>query len=87
MGRQAFRVGWVSFAYHLLLCRTHTVADLFFCIVDYRGESVVQLVRFQGRPNDLSPKARYHLFLAKLFPESYACVRRRDERNICLHNS
>lgn len=32
------------------------------------------LASFQGRPQELSPKARYHLMMAKLFPNSYACV-------------
>lgn len=34
----------------------------------------IELARFTGRPNDLSPKARWHLTMAKLFPESYSCV-------------
>lgn len=32
------------------------------------------LAAFTGRPQELSPKARYHLFMAKLFPNTYACV-------------
>ena len=32
------------------------------------------LASFQGRPQELSPKARYHLMMAKLFPNYYACV-------------
>lgn len=32
------------------------------------------LASFQGRPQELSPKARYHLTMAKLFPNYYACV-------------
>lgn len=31
----------------------------------------IELARFEGRPQDLSPKARYHLFLGSLFPKSY----------------
>jgi cytochrome c heme-lyase len=38
----------------------------------YSGMELVQLARFQGRPEDLSPKARYHLFLSKLFPNTYS---------------
>lgn len=32
----------------------------------------IELARFAGRPDQLSPKARYHLAMAKLFPESYS---------------
>jgi len=32
----------------------------------------IALARFQGRPQDLSPKARYHLMLGKLFPNTYS---------------
>ncbi|GAA95984.1 uncharacterized protein L969DRAFT_96719 [Mixia osmundae IAM 14324] len=35
------------------------------------GEQV-QLAHFTGRPQDLSPKARIHLYLGKLFPETYS---------------
>jgi cytochrome c heme-lyase len=31
------------------------------------------LARFQGRPGDLSPRARFNLFRGKLFPSKYAC--------------
>ena len=34
----------------------------------------IALARFQGRPQDLSPKARYHLMLGKLFPNTYSSV-------------
>lgn len=44
-----------------------------------------QLARFEGRPSDLSPKARYHLALGYLFPSQYQCVvsapRWRSERS------
>jgi hypothetical protein len=30
------------------------------------------LARFEGRPQDLSPKARYHLMMGKFFPNTYA---------------
>ena len=32
----------------------------------------VELARFEGRPQDLSPKARFHIALAKLFPNAYS---------------
>lgn len=32
------------------------------------------LASFSGRPQDLSPKARYHLFMGKWFPNTYAYV-------------
>lgn len=37
------------------------------------GEKI-ELSRFEGRPQDLSPKARFHLMLGKLFPNSYRWV-------------
>lgn len=35
-----------------------------------RGD-MSSLARFEGRPQDLSPKARYNLLLGKLFPNLY----------------
>ncbi|WVN87980.1 uncharacterized protein L203_103177 [Cryptococcus depauperatus CBS 7841] len=35
------------------------------------GGNNAQLVKFQGRPRDLSPKARLHLWAGKLFPEKF----------------
>ncbi|WVQ81291.1 hypothetical protein IAT38_003414 [Cryptococcus sp. DSM 104549] len=35
------------------------------------GGDKSQLERFQGRPGDLSPKARFHLWAGKLFPEKF----------------
>lgn len=32
----------------------------------------VSLTRFTGRPKELSPKARFHGMLAKIFPETYS---------------
>ncbi|MBW0482414.1 hypothetical protein O181_022129 [Austropuccinia psidii MF-1] len=32
----------------------------------------ISLAKFQGRPNDLSPKARFHLLLGRLFPSTYS---------------
>lgn len=31
----------------------------------------IELAKFEGRPQDLSPKARFHLFLGRLFPNTY----------------
>lgn len=31
----------------------------------------IELARFEGRPDQLSPKARYHLFLGRLFPATH----------------
>ncbi|WVR09016.1 hypothetical protein IAU60_006076 [Kwoniella sp. DSM 27419] len=35
------------------------------------GGENAQLARFTGRPGDLSPKARFHLFAAKFFPNTF----------------
>ncbi|KAK4051248.1 holocytochrome c synthase [Microbotryomycetes sp. JL201] len=43
------------------------------------------LASFSGRPKDLSPKARYHLFMGKLFPNSYASVRPFDRHDWVVH--
>ncbi|GAA5903764.1 hypothetical protein JCM8208_006571 [Rhodotorula glutinis] len=43
------------------------------------------LAAFTGRPQDLSPKARYHLFMAKLFPNSYASIRPFDRHDWTIH--
>ena len=40
----------------------------------FRSGDRSQLARFEGRPKDLSPKARYHNILATLFPSSYRSV-------------
>jgi len=46
--------------------------DAFLNVVAAREESrEIELARFSGRPNDLSPKARYHMLLAKFFPHAY----------------
>lgn len=34
----------------------------------------VQLTRLQGRPGELSPKARFWLFAGRLFPSRFKCV-------------
>ncbi|BGP39711.1 holocytochrome c synthase [Rhodotorula kratochvilovae] len=43
------------------------------------------LASFTGRPQELSPKARYHLFMAKLFPNSYAAIRPFDRHDWTIH--
>ncbi|GAA5870658.1 hypothetical protein JCM3774_001718 [Rhodotorula dairenensis] len=43
------------------------------------------LASFQGRPQELSPKARYHLAMAKLFPNYYAGVRPFDRHDWVVH--
>ncbi|KAM0787503.1 hypothetical protein ACM66B_003575 [Microbotryomycetes sp. NB124-2] len=43
------------------------------------------LASFSGRPQDLSPKARYHMFMGKLFPNSYASVRPFDRHDWIVH--
>lgn len=58
--------GFVASAFLVRRC----AADL---AVVHRGERSM-LASFQGRPQELSPKARYHLMMAKLFPNYYACV-------------
>lgn len=34
----------------------------------------VSLARFQGRPEDLSPKARFHMLLGQMFPSLYSGI-------------
>ncbi|GAA5982046.1 hypothetical protein JCM10908_004716 [Rhodotorula pacifica] len=43
------------------------------------------LASFQGRPQELSPKARYHLMMAKLFPNYYAGIRPFDRHDWVVH--
>jgi len=31
-----------------------------------------ELARFEGRPDDLSPKARWHILLSKILPDRYS---------------
>ncbi|ORY33076.1 cytochrome c/c1 heme lyase-domain-containing protein [Naematelia encephala] len=38
------------------------------------GGEHAQLARFQGRPGELSPKARMHLWLGKVFPDSFNTI-------------
>lgn len=40
----------------------------------HSDQGPIELARFAGRPDSLSPKARYHLLMGKLFPETYSCV-------------
>ncbi|SCV67574.1 BQ2448_5185 [Microbotryum intermedium] len=49
------------------------------------GGSRSMLARFQGRPQDLSPKARYHLMMGKLFPNYYGSVKPFDRHDWLVH--
>ncbi|KAH8914209.1 cytochrome c and c1 heme-lyase [Atractiella rhizophila] len=40
-----------------------------------------QLAKFEGRPGDLSPKARWHLFMGSLFPSRYNTIRPFDRHD------
>jgi cytochrome c heme-lyase len=40
-------------------------------IRDPNAAQRIELSKFEGRPQDLSPKARFHLILASIFPDSY----------------
>ena len=44
-----------------------------FTVYFYSGDRS-SLARFEGRPKDLSPKARYHLFLGTILPSRFGCV-------------
>lgn len=44
----------------------------------------IELARFQGRPDALSPKARYHLWMGKVFPDKYSyalCISSAEEKD------
>ncbi|GAA6027531.1 hypothetical protein JCM8097_007908 [Rhodosporidiobolus ruineniae] len=43
------------------------------------------LASFQGRPQELSPKARYHLMMGKLFPNYYGSVKPFDRHDWVVH--
>lgn len=43
------------------------------------------LARFEGRPQDLSPKARYNITLGKLFPNLYGTERPFDRHDWLVH--
>ncbi|GAA5966275.1 hypothetical protein JCM3765_002583 [Sporobolomyces pararoseus] len=43
------------------------------------------LASFQGRPQELSPKARYHLFMGKILPNYYASVKPFDRHDWIVH--
>jgi hypothetical protein len=53
-----------------LYLSTDGLASLTFSFVPQRDEDL-QLVRFKGRPGELSPKARFWLFLGWLLPERF----------------
>lgn len=41
----------------------------------------ISLVKFQGRPNELSPKARFNILLSKIFPNLYNPVKPFDRHD------
>ncbi|GAA5997762.1 uncharacterized protein JCM10292_006795 [Rhodotorula paludigena] len=43
------------------------------------------LAAFTGRPQELSPKARYHLFMSRIFPNTYAGIRPFDRHDWTVH--
>lgn len=43
------------------------------------------LASFQGRPQELSPKARYHLLMGKIMPSLYASIRPFDRHDWIVH--
>ncbi|GAA5904497.1 uncharacterized protein JCM6883_006511 [Sporobolomyces salmoneus] len=49
------------------------------------GGAQSSLASFQGRPQELSPKARYHLFMGKILPNYYASVRPFDRHDWIVH--
>ncbi|GAA5885562.1 hypothetical protein JCM6882_007472 [Rhodosporidiobolus microsporus] len=51
----------------------------------HNGGDRSSLASFQGRPQELSPKARYHLMMGKLFPNYYGHVRPFDRHDWVVH--
>ncbi|GAA5955396.1 hypothetical protein JCM21900_005362 [Sporobolomyces salmonicolor] len=51
----------------------------------YDGGDRSSLASFQGRPQELSPKARYHLFMGKIMPNLYASIRPFDRHDWVVH--
>ncbi|KAI5474992.1 peroxisomal membrane protein 4 [Pseudohyphozyma bogoriensis] len=49
------------------------------------GGDRASLASFQGRPQDLSPKARFHLFMGRFFPNHYGYVRPFDRHDWIVH--
>lgn len=49
------------------------------------GGDMSSLARFEGRPQDLSPKARYNMMLGKLFPNLYGTERPFDRHDWLVH--
>ncbi|KAM0748311.1 cytochrome c and c1 heme-lyase [Meredithblackwellia eburnea MCA 4105] len=43
------------------------------------------LAKFEGRPKELSPKARYHLFMGTIFPSRYGYIRPFDRHDWTIH--
>lgn len=51
----------------------------------HEGGSLSSLASFQGRPQELSPKARYHLWMGKILPNFYASVKPFDRHDWIVH--
>lgn len=51
----------------------------------HNGGDRSTLASFEGRPQDLSPKARYNLMLAKIFPNSYHSLKPFDRHDWMVH--
>lgn len=41
-------------------------------VLPFRSGDRSMLASFSGRPQDISPKARYHMWMGKFFPNTYA---------------
>jgi len=52
------------------MCLLHFVERLLTCVSD----DDIQLSRFKGRPGEISPKARLHMFAGWLLPSRFAYV-------------
>ncbi|GAA5940202.1 holocytochrome c synthase CYC3 [Sporobolomyces koalae] len=51
----------------------------------HEGGDRSSLASFQGRPQELSPKARYHLFMGSILPSLYGQVRPFDRHDWVVH--
>lgn len=51
----------------------------------HAGGDRSSLASFQGRPQELSPKARFHLFMGQILPNLYASVKPFDRHDWIVH--
>lgn len=49
-----------------------TAGLLLTSVCTFRRGDRSMLASFSGRPQDISPKARYHMWMGKFFPNTYA---------------